>query len=145
MLDILPGYSLPSESDVEAQEKFVVVLDSAVDSMRSSRPETEIVAHFDRKSMTHGKEIGFRPSSVIMEYGFFEEIKLWKMKIVKTDSPVPDMNLMGRVIMAFMPITLKAFVRFFLRRYVAGTDLHQAIKVMKDMANKHVLHGRCSW
>ena len=48
---ILPSYSLPSESDEENQEKFSVVLDSAVDSMRSSRPDTEIVAHFDRKSM----------------------------------------------------------------------------------------------
>ena len=48
---ILPSYSLPSESDRETQEKFSVVLDSAVDSMRSSRPGTEIVVHFDRKSM----------------------------------------------------------------------------------------------
>ena len=52
------------------------------------------------------------------------------------NSPVPLMNLIGRVIMAFMPITPKALVRFFSRRYVAGTELHHAIKVMEDMADE---------
>ena len=52
------------------------------------------------------------------------------------NSPVPLMNLVGRVIMAFMPITPKALVRFFSRRYVAGTELHHAIKVMEDMADE---------
>ena len=52
------------------------------------------------------------------------------------NSPVLLMNLIGRVIMAFMPITPKALVRFFSRRYVAGTELHHAIKVMEDMADE---------
>lgn len=48
---ILPTYSLPSESDDNSQANFLRVLDSAVESMRSSRPDAEIISHFDRKSM----------------------------------------------------------------------------------------------
>jgi D-aminoacyl-tRNA deacylase len=48
---ILPTYSLPSESDDNSQANFLRVLDSAVKSMRSSRPDAEIISHFDRKSM----------------------------------------------------------------------------------------------
>ena len=47
------------------------------------------------------------------------------------------MNLFGRVIMAFMPITPRAIVRFFSRRYVAGIDLQHAIEVMHGMASEN--------
>lgn len=47
------------------------------------------------------------------------------------------MNLFGRVIMAFMPITPKAFIRFISRRYVAGSELEDALRVMRDMSSEN--------
>ena len=47
------------------------------------------------------------------------------------------MNLFGRVIMAFMPITPRAIVRFFSRRYVAGIELQHAIEVMHGMESEN--------
>ena len=46
------------------------------------------------------------------------------------------MNLFGRVIMAFMPITPKAFIRFISRFYVAGTELEDALRVMREMSSE---------
>ncbi len=48
---ILPGYSLPKIDDDLQKEKFEIVLESAIQSMIASRPEADIIAHFDRKSM----------------------------------------------------------------------------------------------
>ena len=47
------------------------------------------------------------------------------------------MNLFGRVIMAFMPITPKAFIRFISRRYVAGPELDDALRVMREMSSEN--------
>ena len=47
------------------------------------------------------------------------------------------MNLFGRVIMAFMPITPRAIVRFFSRRYVAGIELQHAIEIMQGMESEN--------
>ncbi len=47
------------------------------------------------------------------------------------------MNMFGRVIMAFMPITPRALVRFFARRYVAGTELKDALKVMSELSSEN--------
>ena len=47
------------------------------------------------------------------------------------------MNLFGRVIMAFMPVTPKAFIRFISRRYVAGPELEDALRVMREMSSEN--------
>ena len=47
------------------------------------------------------------------------------------------MNLFGRVVMAFMPITPKAFIRFISRRYVAGPELEDALRVMREISSEN--------
>ena len=39
--------------------------------------------------------------------------------------------------MAFMPITPKAFIRFISRRYVAGSELKDALRVMQKMSSEN--------
>ena len=72
-----------------------------------------------------------------MEYGFFEEIKSWKNeKLSRAEFSVPHMNLIGRVIMAFMPITPKGLVRFSREGMLLALSCI-TIKVMEDMANEN--------
>jgi|TARA_B100001964_G_C14215630_1_gene592627 proline dehydrogenase len=44
------------------------------------------------------------------------------------------MGILGRVILHLMPITPKFFIRWVANRYVAGSDLSDAVEVMKKMS-----------
>ena len=48
---ILPSYSLPNIGEEVDLQKFEKVLEAAILSMRAARPEAQVIAHLDRKSM----------------------------------------------------------------------------------------------
>ena len=46
------------------------------------------------------------------------------------------MRLFGQLIVALMPITPKAFIRWVSKRYVAGSDMQSAISLMREMSDE---------
>ncbi|SVE56717.1 uncharacterized protein METZ01_LOCUS509571, partial [marine metagenome] len=44
------------------------------------------------------------------------------------------MRLFGQLIVGLMPITPRLFIQWVAKRYVAGSDIDSAIRLMKEMS-----------